>query len=128
MKTRLAAGVVGASMLLTLAGTPVHASGDRERIKRTSCSENSSSKLKVKTDDGRLEVEFEVDQNRTGDKWKVRLRNDGSTFFRGKRTTRGASGSFSVERKTSNGPGKDRISGRARNLRTNEVCRTRINF
>jgi catechol 2,3-dioxygenase-like lactoylglutathione lyase family enzyme len=81
-----------------------------------------------KTDDGRLEVEFEVDQNRSGDKWNVRLRNDGNTFFRGKRTTGGASGSFSVERKTSNGPGEDRISGRARNLRTDEVCRTSINF
>jgi hypothetical protein len=128
MTRRLAAGVVGASMLLTLAGTPAHAGDDREKIKRTRCSESSSSKLKVKTDDGRLEVEFEVDQNRSGDKWKVRLRNDGKIFFRGKRTTRGASGSFSVERKTSNGPGKDRISGRARNLRTNEVCRTSINF
>jgi catechol 2,3-dioxygenase-like lactoylglutathione lyase family enzyme len=128
MKTRLAASVMGASMLLTLAGAPAQAGDDRERIKRTRCSETSSSKLKVKTDDGRLEVEFEVDQNRSGDKWKVRLRNDGNTFFRGKRTTGGASGSFSVERKTSNGPGKDRISGRARNRRTDEVCRTSINF
>lgn len=128
MMTRLAAGVLGASMLLTLAGMPAHAGDDRERIKRTGCTQASSSKLKVKTDDGRLEVEFEVDQNRSGDNWKVRLRNDGKAFFRGQRTTRGASGSFSVERKTSNGPGKDRISGRARNLRTNEVCRTKINF
>ena len=128
MKTRLAAGVVGASMLLSLAGMPAHAGDDRERIKRTGCIQASSSKLKVKTDDGRLEVEFEVDQNRSGDKWKVRLRNDGKAFFRGKRTTRGASGSFSVERKTSNGPGKDLISGKTRNLRTSEVCRTKINF
>jgi hypothetical protein len=128
MRTRLAAGVVGVSMLLAMPGTPAQAGDDRERIKRTRCSEASSSKLKVKTDNGRLEVEFEVDQNRSGDKWKVRLRNDGESFFRGKRTTAGASGSFSVERKTSNGPGKDRISGRARNLRTDEVCRTSINF
>ena len=128
MKTKLAAGLVGATMLLTLAGAPANADDARERIKRTRCSQASSSKLQVKTDDGRLEVEFEVDQNRNGDRWKVRLRNDGKIFFRGKRTTRGASGSFSVERKTSNGPGKDRISGRARNLRTNEVCRTSINF
>ena len=72
---------------------------------------NSSSKLKVKTDDGRLEVEFEVDQNRSGDKWKVRLRNDGTTFFRGKRTTGGASGSFSVERRPPTGPARTGFLG-----------------
>ena len=56
MKTKLAAGLVGATMLLTLAGAPANADDDRERIKRTRCSQAGSSKLEVKTDDGRLEV------------------------------------------------------------------------
>ena len=37
------------------------------------CSGRSTSKLKVKPDGGRLETEFEVDQNRNGVTWKVTI-------------------------------------------------------
>jgi hypothetical protein len=63
-----------------------------------SCSQNSTAKLKLKTDDGRVQVEFEVDQNRNGIPWKVTLRRNGSLVARVAATTHAPSGSFSVRR------------------------------
>src|SRR5215218_7147597 len=42
------------------------------------CTDGSTAKLKAKPDDGRLEVELEVDQNRNGVTWTVRIRRDGN--------------------------------------------------
>jgi len=102
--------------------------GDREVIRRGNCSRGSDWKYKVKRDDGRLEAEYEVDQNRKGDRWRVRLKHDGKRYFRGTRVTRGRSGSFDIERKVPNHQGVDRFRARARNLRTDEVCRGRVSF
>ena len=43
----------------------------RETRVTGSCTAGSSAKLKAKPDDGRLEAEFEVDQNRNGVTWRV---------------------------------------------------------
>ena len=90
--------------------------------KSGSCTNGSTWKLKIKPDDGRIESEFEVDQNVNGAKWHVVLRNDGVKFFEGDRTTRAPSGSFSLTRFSTNGTGPDRIAARARNLATGEIC------
>lgn len=102
--------------------------GDREVIRRGNCSGGTDWKYKVKRDDGRLEAEYEVDQNRSGDRWRVTLKHDGRRYFRGTRVTGGRSGSFDIERKVSNHRGVDRFRARARNLRTNEVCGGRVSF
>lgn len=113
-----------------LAAVPASAGGDgdREVIRRGNCSGGTDWKYKVKRDDGRLEAEYEVDQNRNGDRWRVTLKHDGSRYFRGTRVTGGRSGSFDIERKVSNHQGVDRFRARARNLRTDEVCGGRISF
>jgi len=92
------------------------------------CSGASDWKLKLSPEDGRLEVEFEVDQNRVGERWRVRLKGDGNVFFRGMRTTQAPSGSFEVNRVISNRPGRDRVSARARNLASGEVCNGAATF
>ena len=104
------------------------AAGDDDVIRRGSCSGNSSWKLKVSPEDGRLEVEFEVDQNRNGEEWRVRMSHNGDVFFRGIRTTSGPSGSFEVRRVTNDAGGEDGFVARARNLRTDEVCRGTASF
>jgi hypothetical protein len=86
------------------------------------CTGPSSSKVTAKLDDGRIESEFEVDQNRNGRQWSVVLRRNGRVVFRGVRTTRGPSGSFELRRFLGNGPGRDRIVATARALRGGEVC------
>ena len=96
---------------------------DRAPDKRVTgkCSGNSSAKLKVKPDNGRLETEFEVDQNRNGVTWKVTIRRNGALAVKRSATTRAPSGSFSVERRLANGRGTDRISARATSP-SGEVC------
>lgn len=116
------------------AGPALASHGDDDRvITRGSCSGPGSAtwKLKVKTDDGRLEVEGEVDANRPGQSFAWVIRDNGETVARGTGRTAGRSGSFSVERKIRDRAGRDTVvfratrqagSGRA------EVCTGRIVF
>jgi hypothetical protein len=97
---------------------------DDVRVTRT-CTDGSTVKLKAKPDDGRLEVEFEVDQNRNGVRWKVRARRDGKLVIRTSAVTKAPSGSFSVERKIADPAGSDRITARATSP-SGEVCRAAL--
>jgi type IV secretory pathway TrbL component len=62
------------------------------------CTMNSTAKLKLSREDSRIEVEFQVDQNRAGVPWKVTVRRNGSLVASTTATTRAPSGSFSVRR------------------------------
>lgn len=95
--------------------------GDRGTRVAGTCTDGSTVKLKAKPDDGRLEVELEVDQNRNGVTWSVRVRRDGALVIRRNATTHGPSGSFSIERKIADPAGRDRISARATSP-GGEVC------
>jgi hypothetical protein len=117
----LALAALSAAVLVAV--PTASAKDDDAIIKRGSCTGPSDWKLKVKHDDGRIEAEFEVDQNRVGRRWRVVLRRDGNVAFRGIRTTRPPSGSFEVERRLRNPAGRDRVVATARALATGEVCR-----
>lgn len=108
-----------------LALVPASGAGakDGDIIREGSCSGSSDWKLKLSRENGRIEVEYEVDQNVTGDQWRVTLRLNGDRFFRGIRTTQPPSGSFEVNRRIDNGDGEERVTARARNLSTDELCR-----
>lgn len=121
ISTGLAALALSTVVPLALAAPAT--AGDGEVIRRGSCSGSTDWKLKAKPDDGRLEVEGEVDSNRNGQNWRWRLVHNGSVSARGWATTRGPSGSFDVERRMVNLRGTDTIVFRARNPRTGEVCR-----
>ena len=77
------------------------------------CTQSSTAKLKLSIEDGRIEVEFEVDQNRNGIPWKVTLRRNGPLVASTTARTRAPSGSFSVRRVIANTPGTDRITANA---------------
>jgi hypothetical protein len=113
---------LGVATLAVLVGALPAAAGGQEVIRSGSCSGNADWKLKAKPDDGRIEVEFEVDQNRNGQRWRVVLRRDGDRFFRGVRETHAPSGSFEVSRRPGNTPGPNRIKARAVNLGSGQVC------
>ena len=100
---------------------------DDDRVIRTgSCSTGAGWKLKVKTDDGRLEVEGEVDTNVAGQQWRWTIRHNGSVSDRGTATTTARSGSFEVERKVVDLAGTDAITFRA--VRDGQVCRGVVNY
>jgi hypothetical protein len=111
-----------ASVLGLVAAGAAGAAGDDEIRNPGDCTGSSSSKIKVKPDDGRIEVEFEVDQNKSGDKWKVKIKDNGETVVKKTMTTHGPSGSFSLERKIADQAGKDEILGKAKNKSTKERC------
>ncbi|WP_370246673.1 hypothetical protein [Nocardioides sp.] len=116
----LAAGLTAG---LVLGTAPAQASGSDGRVQRTgSCSGSTDWKIKAKPDDGRVEVEAEIDSNRTGQRWTWTLRHDGGASANGTSVTRGPSGSFSVERRLVDGPGSDSFVFRAVNPRSGEVC------
>ena len=100
---------------------------DDDRVLVTGrCSAGAEWKLKVKTDDGRLEVEGEVDSNVAGQRWRWTLRHNGSVSDRGAATTTARSGSFEVERKVVDLAGTDALVFRA--VRDGQVCRGVVNY
>ena len=108
--TVTAAAFSGVSLLSPAAD----ASGGGARVIKTgSCSGSADWTLKAKHDDGRLELEFEVDSNRTGQSWAVRISDTGHGVFSGRRTTHGRSGSFSLELRRADRAGIDTIRARA---------------
>jgi hypothetical protein len=99
------------------------AKGGPEVLKRGTCSGSTTWKLKLKNDNGRIEAEFEVDQNVVGKRWNVVLTRNGAVVFRGTRTTRAPSGSFEARKLFGNTAGVDRVVATARALGSREVCR-----
>jgi hypothetical protein len=126
-KLTFTAVAVFAAVLVAFASTAAARDGGGSPgvVKRGQCSAASHWKLKAKSDDGRLETEFEVDQNRAGKRWRVTIAKNGSTVFRGIRTTQARSGSFSVERLLAGGAGSQ-IVATAKALRGGETCRAAV--
>jgi DUF4097 and DUF4098 domain-containing protein YvlB len=101
--------------------------GDRV-ITQGSCSGTSDWKLKAKSDNGRIDVEFEVDQNVVGRTWSNVIKDNGRIIFSGNRVTQPPSGSYTIELLTNNLAGNDVITARAVNLTTREVCNGSLVF
>jgi hypothetical protein len=131
MSKRHAIVVVTVMIASSLALAPAaHAGGGDggEVIRRGSCSGRSEWKLKVKPDNGRLELQFEVDSNVNGQTWRVRIKQNGSRIFAGTRTTHAPSGSFEVTRRPNDAAGPDRFVARATNPSTGETCVGRVSI
>jgi hypothetical protein len=122
--TATIAGLIAVSALV-LAPAAFAKDGDVRVAGR--CTGAATSKLKLSEEDGRIEVELEVDQNRNGVRWRIVLRRSGATFFTGSRVTRPPSGSFELRRLTADGPGVDVVSARATSP-SGQVCRATARF
>jgi hypothetical protein len=107
----------------SLAGTAgVSRAGTRGIERRGTCSGAAHWKLKLKPDDGRIEVEFEVDQNVVGKIWRVRVLHNGSRILAGRRTTHAPSGSFTVRVRPVDASGADAIVARASSIGSVQIC------
>lgn len=123
MKRKFGVMSVATAVLLIGAMTAPVAAKSGDVVRTGDCSGSANWKLKGGLDDGRIKVEFEVDSNRIGQTWRVRLKDNGEVFFRGLRTTLAPSGSFTVEKRTANRAGTDKIVGFARNVNSGQTCR-----
>jgi len=101
---------------------------DGDVIRTGACTNNSDWKLKLSPEDGRIEVEFQVDTPKIGQTWNVRIKKNGNVIWSGTRTTTSPSGSFTVRRVTGDPAGSDFFVGRAVNQKTGEICRGTATF
>jgi hypothetical protein len=126
---KLSGSILAAAAIAALAlpvTAPASGGGGGGVTSAGKCIGMSTSKIKAKPRDGRLEVEFEVDQNRNGVKWNVKLKHNGAVAFRTTATTHAPSGSFTVEHKLNDAAGKDSVAGIARNPSSGERCVARV--
>lgn len=111
-----------ATGLVALVPLTATATANDDDIRRAgTCTGNTSAKIKLSPEDGGIETEFEVDQNRNGVTWRVVLKRNGAVVARTQGTTGGRSGSFEVRRVLGNSPGSDRVFARAVSP-SGEVC------
>lgn len=115
---RLAALVLAVLATHVVLVGPAQADDDVER--RGSCGHGASWKIKAKPDDGRIEVEAEIESRRGGQRWSWVLSHNGTFSARGSSRTSSRSGSFEVERLTVDAPGTDTFLFRA--TRRGVVC------
>jgi hypothetical protein len=115
-----------AATTVSLGSAPAFAKGGGGDVRASSACSTGTIKLKAKHDDGRIEVETEVDTNRNGQVWAVKLVDNGVTVFSGNRTTAAPSGSFEVEKKIADKAGIDKITVRA--TRGSAVCTTSVSI
>jgi hypothetical protein len=128
---RLAAALVVAALaptaaVLTAGTASASGGGGDEVINRGSCSGNTHWKMKAKARDSRIEVEAEIDSNVNGQTWNWKLLHEGSVSASGSARTQAPSGSFSIERRTTDVAGTDNFKFRAVNPATDEVCVARV--
>jgi hypothetical protein len=96
---------------------------DRDVRVAGTCSLRSSAKLKLSPEDGGVETEFEVDENRVGKTWSVVMNRNGSRVVSRKAVTRAPSGSFEVRVVLNPGSPRTTVTAVARRAATGEVCR-----
>jgi hypothetical protein len=119
---------VAIAAALAAASVPVASAKDRGAVRVAGvCTQNSSAKLKLSREDGRIEVEFEVDQNRNGVPWRVTLRRSGVLVASTTARTHAPSGSFSVRRVVARTLATERITAVATRS-SGERCTARAAF
>lgn len=94
---------------------------DGDVITRGRCPGGVKTKLKASPENGRVEVEYEIDQARTGDRWRVVIKSGGKTILRTVRRV-DSLGNVEVRKLTANLPGTETIRVRGKNLRTGHSC------
>lgn len=118
MRMIIRLGLVAALAASMFAAAPASAA-----MRTGGCGQGSLWKLQAGFDDGRVDGEFEVDQNVRRQRWEVTILSNGRRAFHGVRRTGARSGSFSINFRAANLAGPDRVVAKARNLRTGERCR-----
>ena len=110
--------VVAAVLALLVAGAATAAARDGDGDRREArvagtCGKGASSKLRLRSRDGEIRVEFELRGNRRGERWRVALVHERRVVWRGSARTSRSSRSFRVRRTLRDLRGSDRVKVRA---------------
>ena len=117
-RTRLlmttAAITIGLAAPLLATATPAFASGGGGGVSSSgACTSGGHFQLKAKHDDGRIEMEYQVDTDHAGQVWAVRITDNGAVVVSRHATTAGPSGSFTIRKVIADRPGPDKIHAHA---------------
>lgn len=124
-KIRTATATLGAAALIaapmSLIAAPAHADGpEKEREFRLAGADVDFS---VEKDDGRFEVEVDIDDARPGSRWRVVLRHDGKVFHNRVHRANG-DGDIEIDRRRPNTPGADVFKVRVKKIGGDAKVRT----
>jgi hypothetical protein len=114
--TLLVARVLAFALLVT--ASPVlakEADGDRSeaRVAGTCSKGATTSKLRLRSREGTIRVDFEVKGRRAPEAWRVVLVHERRVEWRGTVRTHGSSGSFRIRRSLDDLDGPDQVRARA---------------
>ena len=126
----ITAGTALAALMLAAPAAMADRGGDdddRDVEVAGTCTMGSTAKLDLSEEDGRVEVEFEVDENRVGSRWGVVIARNGTRVVSRAAVTRRPSGSFEVRKLVAAGS-RVRVTAVARRAATGEVCRARATY
>ncbi|WP_030485003.1 hypothetical protein [Nocardioides aequoreus] len=118
--TATIAGLVAGPLAVMTAG-PASA---KEREGRCSGAEFQ---LEVEKEDGRFEVDADIDDARPGERWKVALRHEGRLYVN-KTYRADGDGDISIDRNRPNTRGKDTFSMTVKKVGTSKRCTHVISF
>lgn len=118
--------VLSALMLLgtLFAASAVADTGDVEKHGR--CTGAAHWELEADHEGGRLEMEFEVNAQKAGVNWKVKLSHDGSVFDSLTKTTN-HEGNFEVDRYVKDTSGTDTLGAKATSP-SGQVCKAQLSI
>ena len=125
---RVAGAALAAAVTVPLLVAGPALANDDDVIRRGGCSGGTDWKVKASPEDGRIEVEGEIDSNRNGQTWHWRIKHNGSLSARGTATPGGRSGSFEARRVLVDLAGPDTFVVRAQHGTGGEVCRGSVTF
>ena len=129
MKKRIAlatAALTGTALLavpVAASAAPIRAEVEREKEGR--CSSSSTWDLNLEKEHGRIDIDVDIDSRAAGQKWKVKITHEGKTVYNKTRTT-DREGEIDVSRNVKDTRGKDKVTFRATNNSTGEVCRASL--
>ena len=117
----LAVAALTGTAALTIPSVATAASAEVEREMSGGCSVSSRWDFNLEKEHGRIDVDAEVDAPAPGQRWTVKVTHEGRTVYNRVRTT-DREGEIDVSRYVDNTRGKDKVTFRATNSSTGEVC------
>jgi hypothetical protein len=113
--TQIRTLVIAMALLILLPASARARDGGRDGEVRVAgtCGGSVTSKLKVKSRDGGLEVEVEVEHARRASSWRLTLSQEGQVVWHGTARAGRSTRSVQVERRLRDLAGADRVSVRA---------------
>ncbi|HSD77731.1 MAG TPA: hypothetical protein VLA98_10010 [Solirubrobacteraceae bacterium] len=109
----LLALAVAVAVALAVAPPAFARDGGRDEVRVTgTCGRGAASELRLKADDGAIEIEFRVHHARVGGLWRVTLVRERRVVWRGRARTGSGDDSFRVRRRVRDLPGADRVTAR----------------